>query len=151
RAYTRAQAAIGPVLADMFPNVPEQAEAWLRATLDGLPTSFRDACERWRSLFLAAHSQVHKQRAAYDDRSLPHAEREQARRLLREADSQLDLLVDRKAELNSDFYSYRYFASEGFLPGYNFPRLPLSVYLPSPRRRSKDHDEFLSRPRFLAV
>ena len=27
-----------------------------------------------------------------------------------------------------DFYSYRYFASEGFLPGYNFPRLPLCVY-----------------------
>ncbi len=31
---------------------------------------------------------------------------------------------------HSDFYSYRYFASEGFLPGYNFPRLPLSAFLP---------------------
>ncbi|MCA9663730.1 MAG: DUF1998 domain-containing protein, partial [Myxococcales bacterium] len=49
------------------------------------------------------------------------------------------------------FYPYRYFASEGFLPGYNFPRLPLSAYLPRNRRRSKDDDDFLSRPRFLAV
>ena len=31
---------------------------------------------------------------------------------------------------HSDFYSYRYFASEGFLPGYSFPRLPLAAYIP---------------------
>src|SRR5690606_26357565 len=49
-----------------------------------------------------------------------------------------------------DFYSYRYFAAEGFLPGYNFPRLPLSAYVPA-RRRSKGRDEFISRPRFLAI
>jgi len=49
----------------------------------------------------------------------------------------------------SEFYSYRYFASEGFLPGYNFPRLPLSAYIPA--RRSKQQDEYLSRPRFLAI
>jgi len=50
----------------------------------------------------------------------------------------------------SDFYSYRYFASEGFLPGYSFPRLPLSAYLPGRRQRT-ERDEFLSRPRFLAI
>ncbi len=52
--------------------------------------------------------------------------------------------------VQSDFYSYRYFASEGFLPGYSFPRLPLSAYIPARRIRSQD-DEFLSRPRFLAI
>ena len=36
----------------------------------------------------------------------------------------------------SDFYSYRYMASEGFLPGYNFPRLPLSAYIPGRRTRA---------------
>lgn len=51
----------------------------------------------------------------------------------------------------SDFYSYRYFASEGFLPGYSFPRLPLSAYIPGRRRRRGGRDEFLSRPRFLAI
>ena len=34
-------------------------------------------------------------------------------------------------EMQSDFYSYRYFASEGFLPGYSFPRLPLSAFIPA--------------------
>jgi hypothetical protein len=53
--------------------------------------------------------------------------------------------------MQSDFYSYRYFASEGFLPGYNFPRLPLSAYIPGRRGRRRDQDEFLSRPRFLAI
>jgi hypothetical protein len=52
--------------------------------------------------------------------------------------------------VQSDFYSYRYFASEGFLPGYSFPRLPLSAYIPG-RRIKGDKDEFLSRPRFLAI
>jgi len=51
----------------------------------------------------------------------------------------------------SDFYSYRYFASEGFLPGYNFPRLPLSAYIPGRRARQQDRNEYLSRPRFLAI
>jgi hypothetical protein len=51
----------------------------------------------------------------------------------------------------SDFYSYRYFASEGFLPGYNFPRLPLSAFIPARRRRGGRDDDFLSRPRFLAI
>ncbi|MEK8170890.1 hypothetical protein NKH77_19030 [Streptomyces sp. M19] len=32
----------------------------------------------------------------------------------------------------SDFFPYRYFASEGFLPGYSFPRLPLAAYIRAP-------------------
>ena len=50
----------------------------------------------------------------------------------------------------SDFYTYRYFASEGFLPGYSFPRLPLSAFIPG-RRGRYDEQEFLQRPRFLAI
>ncbi len=46
-------------------------------------------------------------------------------------------------------HSYRYFASEGFLPGYDFPRLPLSAFIPG--RRTRQRDEYLSRPRFLAI
>ena len=56
----------------------------------------------------------------------------------------------RRRHLQSDFYSYRYFASEGFLPGYSFPRLPLSAFIPA-RRGSRGRDEFLQRPRFLAI
>src|SRR3546814_3173360 len=46
----------------------------------------------------------------------------------------------------------RYFASEGFLPGYSFPRLPLSAFIPARRSGRRGSDgEFLSRPRFLAI
>ncbi len=45
----------------------------------------------------------------------------------------------------SDFYPYRYLASEGFLPGYNFPALPVRAWVP------RDDGEFIGRPRFLAI
>ncbi len=67
----------------------------------------------------------------------------------REAESQLKLLTETEDFGQSDFYSYRYFASEGFLPGYNFPRLPLSAFIPA--RRTRQREEYLSRPRFLAI
>ncbi len=36
-----------------------------------------------------------------------------------------------------------------FLPGYNFPRFPLSAYVPGRRRVGRD--EFVSRARFLEI
>ncbi|MFN2134983.1 MAG: Zn-binding domain-containing protein, partial [Candidatus Promineifilaceae bacterium] len=47
----------------------------------------------------------------------------------------------------TDFYPYRYLASEGFLPGYNFPSLPVRAYI----ARSARKGEFIGRPRFLAL
>ena len=63
---------------------------------------------------------------------------------------ELKLLTEAQGIYEGDFYSYRYFAAEGFLPGYNFPRLPLSAYVPG-RGGHKGRDEFVSRPRFLAI
>ena len=60
------------------------------------------------------------------------------------------LLNEARTDYQSDFYSYRYFASEGFLPGYNFPRLPVSAFIPA-RRRGKAVEDWLSRPRFVAI
>jgi hypothetical protein len=51
-----------------------------------------------------------------------------------------------QASNGSDFYTYRYLATEGFLPGYNFPRLPLYAFIPATRRAA-----VLQRPRFLAI
>ena len=83
------------------------------------------------------------------DASRSPRDKEQAKRLRREAEAQMELLLEAKHVIQSDFYSYRYFASEGFLPGYNFPRLPLSAFIPA--RRGQQRDEFLSRSRFLAI
>lgn len=125
-------------------------EDWLKDVFDQIPLEFERACERWRSLYRAAKGQQRMQQRIIDDMARPATDRDQARRLRREAESQLELLTDSENVSQSDFYSYRYFASEGFLPGYSFPRLPLSAYIPGRRFRSGD-EEFLSRPRFLAI
>ncbi|MEZ5181523.1 MAG: Zn-binding domain-containing protein [Acidimicrobiales bacterium] len=71
----------------------------------------------------------------------------------REARDRLKLLRNEDAEIGqTDFYSYRYLASEGFLPGYSFPRLPLAAYIPGGRAgRARREGDYLQRPRFLAI
>lgn len=126
------------------------SDGWLEGVINQIPNRFNQACERWRGLYRAAKGQQTTQQKIINDMSRPASDREQARRLRAEAESQLELLTDAKNLVQSDFYSYRYFASEGFLPGYSFPRLPLSAFIPA-RHMRKDKDEFLSRPRFLAI
>lgn len=126
------------------------SDAWLEGVMNQIPQKFDQACARWRGLYQAAKGQQSLQQKIINDMSRPASDRDQARRLRQEAESQLELLTDAKNLVQSDFYSYRYFASEGFLPGYSFPRLPLSAFIPGRRIRG-DKDEFLSRPRFLAI
>src|SRR6266568_1412995 len=125
------------------------SDHWLDDVLAKVTTSFDRTCDRWRGLYRAAQSQAEAQDSIIRDASRSARDKEQADRLRAEAESQLVLLTDVESLEQSDFYSYRYFASEGFLPGYNFPRLPLSAYIPG--RRTKQRDEYLSRPRFLAI
>jgi hypothetical protein len=124
-------------------------ERWFDEVLAQVGRSFTQACERWRGLYRAALSQAKAQDRILRDASRSAQDKAQAERLRREAESQLKLLTEAEDLVQSDFYSYRYFASEGFLPGYSFPRLPLSAYIPG--RRTNQRDEFLSRPRFLAI
>jgi len=126
------------------------SDAWLEGVMNQIPNKFNQACGRWRGLYQAAKGQQAIQQKIINDMSRPAPDRDKARRLRSEAESQLELLTDAKNLVQSDFYSYRYFASEGFLPGYSFPRLPLSAFIPGRRIRG-DKDEFLSRPRFLAI
>lgn len=46
----------------------------------------------------------------------------------------------------SEFYTFPILASEGFLPGYNFTRLPIRVFL-----GGKEKNEAISRPRFIGL
>ncbi|RRR68803.1 MAG: DEAD/DEAH box helicase [Candidatus Viridilinea halotolerans] len=124
-------------------------DAWIDAVLAQAPHAFDQTCERWRDLYRAALMQARAQDRIIRDASRSPEDKKQAQRLRREAEEQLKLLTEIDNLAQSDFYSYRYFASEGFLPGYNFPRLPLSAFIPA--RRTKQRDEFLSRPRFLAI
>jgi len=125
-------------------------ERWLADVLSQVPKRFEQACERWKNLYRAAKKQRDLQHKIVIDHTRSLEDRNRARRLRAEAESQIQLLTEIHNVVDSDFYSYRYFASEGFLPGYSFPRLPLSAYVPG-RRQKSSRDEFLSRPRFLAI
>jgi hypothetical protein len=48
----------------------------------------------------------------------------------------------------SEFYIFRYLASEGFLPGYNFTRLPVRAFI---GYKHNDQGEYVSRPRAVAL
>jgi very-short-patch-repair endonuclease/predicted RNA-binding Zn-ribbon protein involved in translation (DUF1610 family) len=125
-------------------------DEWLERVIEQIPKSFDSACIRWRSLYKTAIQQRNQQNSVIVEHNRPVNERNLAKSLRKQAETQIELLTNAKNAMEGDFYSYRYFASEGFLPGYNFPRLPLSAFIPS-RRGKRGKDEFLSRPRFLAV
>ncbi|MCY4068074.1 MAG: DEAD/DEAH box helicase [Acidimicrobiaceae bacterium] len=123
--------------------------SWLDDTMRAVPQRFEEALLRWRSLYAAAHRQAAEQGRIMLAHGHSKTERKLAEKLRREAEHQIELLRgDSGAGFNSDFYPYRYLASEGFLPGYSFPRLPLSAYV---SRRDTLRGELIQRPRFLAV
>ncbi|MCK9462853.1 MAG: DEAD/DEAH box helicase [Proteobacteria bacterium] len=148
RAKTRAEHCLYAAVAALVGDA--KVGVWIGDVLDQLPRSFETACNRWRSLYRGALEQSKRQSKIARDASRDTRDRENAKRLRAEAEAQLNLLLERNTKTLSDFYSYRYFASEGFLPGYSFPRLPLSAYLPG-KKRGRGDEEFLSRPRFLAI
>jgi hypothetical protein len=121
------------------------SDTWLETVIAEAPTNFNRAFERWRELYRAATRQMIEAQAALR-RARDRAAQAEARRREEEALRQLNLL--RQISTNreeSDFYPYRYLASEGFLPGYNFPALPVRAWVP------RDDGEFIVRPRFLAL
>lgn len=149
RAGERARSVLDTIR-DELPGSDWYTEGWLDEVLAQVGWQFDLACERWRGLYRAAIRQRTLQHKIIADASRSADEKDKARRLRAEAEAQIDLLTEAEHAIESDFYSYRYFASEGFLPGYSFPRLPLSAYIPG-RRQRRGRDEFLSRPRFLAI
>lgn len=148
RARTRAQNVLASMREELS-NAPWFSADWLDQTLNSAPHAFERACERWRSLYRAAAFGRDAQHRLTNDLSRSSVERQQARRLRDEAERQIRLLTDVEEAEHSDFYTYRYFAAEGFLPGYNFPRLPLSAFIPG--RGGRGEGQYLSRPRFLAI
>lgn len=151
-ARQRAKARAKRVLASVEEELKKAGwytPGWLDEVLRQVGRQFDQACDRWRGLYRAALVQANTQQRIILDASRPLGDKQQAERLRREAEAQLKLLTETDDFVQSDFYSYRYFASEGFLPGYNFPRLPLSAFIPG--RRTRQREEYLSRPRFLAI
>lgn len=143
------------VLAACGPDVQDAdwySDAWLQSQLDSAANRFDHAFDRWRLLYAAAQTQMdeayQQQRRGFTRAGRDSAEAaKQAERSMREAQRQLELLTCRNVRVDeSDFSAYRYLASEGFLPGYSFPALPVRAFV-----SSRNEGEFIARPRFLAV
>ncbi len=111
---------------------------------------FTEAFRRWRTLYEGAREQMAQADARLQTPGLSGKDRAQAKALYGQAVDQIDLLERGGTSGGSDFYSYRYLATEGFLPGYNFPRLPLYAFVPASGFKGSK-GAFLQRARFLAI
>ena len=111
------------------------------------PKAFDRAFDRWRELYNSARTQLMEANARSEITGLSGADRRKIKAAQMQASDQIAILEQGKASNGSDFYSYRYLATEGFLPGYNFPRLPLYAFIPGEEKAGS----FLQRARFLAI
>jgi hypothetical protein len=110
---------------------------------------FSEAFGRWRQLYQSAREQLLEANRRSEMHGLSAAERKEAKAQQAQANEQLALLEKGAATSRADFYTYRYLATEGFLPGYNFPRLPLYAYVPATTAGAKG--TYLQRARFIAI
>jgi hypothetical protein len=111
------------------------------------PQEFDRAFDRWRELYNSARTQLMEANSRSEITGLSGQDRRKIKAAQMQASDQIAILEQGKASNGSDFYSYRYLATEGFLPGYNFPRLPLYAFVPGEGKTGS----FLQRARFLAI
>jgi Lhr-like helicase len=111
---------------------------------------FSTAFDRWRQLYSGARAQLQEANRRTEMHGLSADERKEAKVQQAQANEQILLLERGNASGGSDFYSYRYLATEGFLPGYNFPRLPLYAFVPTGGYKDAKA-AYLQRARFLAI
>lgn len=151
RAKERAQRILQTLTSDLSARTaPWYTDTWLDSAVNAAANRLDEAFDRWRSLFQATSSQIDLANRIINSAAATDQDRQEAKKRYDEAFTQQRLLLGERATFNSDFYTYRYLAAEGFLPGYNFPRLPLMAYIPG-RHRRIGRDSFLSRPRFLGL
>lgn len=128
------------------------SDQWIEQNLGKVADHLDESLVRWRRLYRSARVILTKatQKIESGTLTLGSDEYRKHKRSQDQATRQLDLLRNKmfgSATELSEFYPYRYLASEGFLPGYNFTRLPLRVFLPT----GDSSGEFISRPRSISL
>ncbi len=151
---TRARAPMTRVLEQVLVSLGGRRPVWMgepeEFVLDVAMHAAREfdrAFDRWRELYDSARRQLLEANERSAITGLSGADRRKIKAAQGQANDQISILEQGKASNGSDFYSYRYLATEGFLPGYNFPRLPLYAFIPGEGKSGS----FLQRARFLAI
>ncbi|MBI2744615.1 MAG: DEAD/DEAH box helicase [Burkholderiales bacterium] len=142
-------------LTSVLKNSPWFTADHVTKTIEKAGEDFNAAFERWRALVDATRKQMDMADQVVKSYTTSHAEKQNAQRRYGDAARQYSVLLKSGNGQNSDFYTYRYLASQGFLPGYNFPRLPLMAWIPAKggtaAKGKDDEGSMVSRPRFLAL
>ena len=144
-AYRSAQADCQAIVDDLIEKQwlgnttpPWLTGSWLEAITHGAALDFEAALSRWRELLEAVDGQINQALKDLGNHAISERERLAADTRLKAARMQQQLLLADKpgsGNSNNDFSTYRYLASQGFMPGYNFPRLPLMAYIPGTREQ----------------
>lgn len=131
----------------------------IKLQIDNFQTNFDNSLNRWRDLYRSALSQFKAANDIIENKIYGenHEKVREAKRSWGQAVRQMDLLLNQstysknpnesKKNDQSEFYPYRYLAAEGFLPGYNFTRLPIRAFL----ENEDSGGEYVSRARFIAL
>lgn len=127
-------------------------EHWLDNILSCYEHDFDKALDRWRSLYKQAQTQIEEASIVINNRIYGENSKEKRAAHIKQlrGENLRDMLLGVKQGKNNnenEFYPYRYLASEGFLPGYNFTKLPLRAQL----QYKSTKLEYLSRPKRLAL
>lgn len=149
---------ISNILSDFVPELNKTLwynDNWIEITINNFPKELEKSLNRWRKLYKAALTQLSKSQHTIQSGTYNASSKEMrfAFRDERQAVRQIDILKNKPSSTFrgsgsslSEFYPYRYLASEGLLPGYNFTRLPIRTFIPE-----GDSGVYISRPRFIAL
>ncbi len=153
----RAQAPMLRILTTIAPLLTPENAMWfidpstfVRQVSSKAYSHLDQAFNRWRQLYLSARVQLLESQRKLAMPVISPDERKQAKQAHDQAIDQITILERHDQSSNSDFYTYRYLATEGFLPGYNFPRLPLYAYVPT-TGSGGPKAAYLQRARFLGI
>jgi helicase-like protein/uncharacterized protein DUF1998 len=127
-------------------HAPWFSQAWLEDIARSAPQRFDQAFRRWRELYKAATEQRDSARKIIDNPRAARKDRDTAEQRQREAKREIQLLLNESDNTEADFYVYRYLANEAFLPGYNFPRLPVRALV-----ATGEQAQAIDRPRFIGL
>lgn len=127
-------------------------DRWMDDILNCYEKDFDKALDRWRNLYKIAQQQIEEAQIVIRNNIYGDNSKEKKDALIKEkrGTELRDMLLGQNQGMNAEeneFYPYRYFASEGFLPGYNFTKLPQRALL----QYKSDKVEYLSQSRRLAL
>jgi superfamily II DNA/RNA helicase len=150
--FTEIKQLVLKVLASIdFMDIRWYNDNWLETQIRSVPANLEKALLRWKKMYLDALRQMNEAHETQISPVIKDTELKKIAGLSYARAKDRKTLLENQSDKNknsslSEFYTFRYLASEGFLPGYNFTRIPIRVFL-----GGKDKNESISRPRFIGL